>query len=225
MTGKNKIGILGGTFNPLHYAHLRVAEEVRQEIALERILFVPSGNPPLKALDLAPAAQRLEMTKIGIETNPRFEISDIECRSPEKSYTAETLTALRELYPGKDFYFILGIDSFIEIPLWRSPEKLMELTNFVVVSRPGFSFSTLASLVTADTEVLSALDARKRTVHRARLGTGREVVLMNVTPMGISATVIRSLAQQGTSIKYLLPEKVESFIISHRLYSEGSDHL
>lgn len=165
------------------------------------------------------------MTRIGIETNPHFEISDIECRRPEKSYTVETLTALRGLYPGKDFYFILGIDSFIEIPLWRSPEKLMELTNFVVVSRPGFSFSTLAPMVTAGVEVLSALDARERTAHRARLGTGREVVLMNVTPMGISATVIRSLAQQGTSIKYLLPEKVESFIISHRLYSEGSDHL
>jgi len=225
MTDNNGIGILGGTFNPIHYGHLRVSEEVREGIGLEKVLFIPSGNPPLKAMELAPAEHRYEMTRIAIETNPLFQMSDIECRRPEKSYTVETLSELRETYAGKEFYFILGIDSFIEIPLWHQPDKLMELTNFVVVSRPGFSFSALASLVAADAEVFPALDARKLNAHKTRLGNGREIFLMNVTPMDISATGIRRLAHRGMSIKYLLPEKVESFIISHGLYSEGSDHL
>jgi nicotinate-nucleotide adenylyltransferase len=225
MKDSNRIGIMGGTFNPIHYGHLRVSEEVREGVDLEEILFIPSGNPPLKAADLAPAELRYEMARLAIETNPNFRISDIECRGPEKSYTVETLTGLRELLPGKDFYFILGIDSFIEIPLWRHPEKLMELTNFVVVSRPGFSFSSLHPLVKADAEVFSALDACELRMHKTSLGDDGEIFLMNVTRMDISATAIRSLVPQGMSIKYLLPEKVESFIISHRLYLEGSDHL
>jgi nicotinate-nucleotide adenylyltransferase len=221
----NTIGILGGTFNPIHYAHLRVSEEVREGIGLEKVLFIPSGNPPLKSVDLAPARYRYEMTRLAIETNPLFQISDIECRHPEKSYTVETLTALKEMHPEKEFCFILGVDSFLEIPIWHHPERLMELTNFAVVSRPGFSFSSLSSVVTADAEVFSALDACELKVHKTRLWNGREIFLMNVTRMDISGTVIRSLVQQGMSTKYLLPEKVESFIISHKLYSEGSDHL
>ena len=225
MKVNNRIGILGGTFNPIHYGHLRVSEEVREGIGLEKVFFIPSGNPPLKAMELAPAKDRYEMTRIAIGTNPLFQISDIECRRTEKSYTVETLSELKGTYPGKEFYFILGIDSFIEIPLWHQPEKLMELTNFVVVSRPGFSFSGLASLVIADAEVLQALDDRRLRAHRTRLKSGGDIFLMNVTLVDISATVIRSLVHRGMSIKYLLPEMVESFIISHGLYSEGSDHL
>lgn len=225
MKVNNKIGILGGTFNPVHYGHLRVSEEVRQEIGLERVLFIPSGNPPLKALDLAPAAQRFEMTRLAIGTNPLFELSDIECRSQEKSYTVETLVALRERFPGKEFYFILGIDSFIEIPQWRRPEKLMELAHFVVVSRPGFSFSSLDALITADAETFRALDARELNIHRGNLRNGREIILANVARLDISATIIRGLVQRGMSIKYLLPENVESFIISQGLYLEGSGYL
>lgn len=221
----NRIGILGGTFNPIHYGHLRVSEEAREGIGLEKILFIPSGNPPLKAMDLAPVKHRYEMTRLAIETNPLFRISDIECGRQERSYTVETLAELRGKEPGKEFYFILGIDAFLEIPLWRHPEKLMELTNFAVVSRPGFSFSNLSSLVTADPGVFPALDACELKAHKTTFRGGREIILMNVTRMDISATAIRSLVQQGMSTKYLLPEKVESYIISHNLYSEGSDHL
>jgi nicotinate-nucleotide adenylyltransferase len=220
-----RIGILGGTFNPIHYGHLRISEEAREGIGLGKILFIPSGTPPLKAVDLAPVKHRFEMTKLAIETNPLFRISDIECVRREKSYTVETLAELNRQEPGKEFYFILGIDAFLEIPLWRDPGKLMELTNFAVVSRPGFSFSDLSSLVTSGAEVLSALDARELKSHRTTLRGGRDIVMMNVTRMDISATAVRSLVRQGMSTKYLLPEQVESYIISHNLYSEGSDHL
>jgi len=223
--GDGRIGILGGTFNPVHYGHLRVSEEVRERVGLEKILFIPSGNPSLKDLELAPAEYRHEMTRLAIASNPSFEISDIESKKTEKSYTVDTLITLREMHPGKKLYFILGIDAFLDIPLWYHPERLMELTNFVVVSRPGFSFTRLPSRVAADAEAFSAMESGHLTAYKTVLENGGEVFLFNVTPMDISATTIRNLVKQGMSIKYLLPESAESFIISHNLYKEGSDHL
>ncbi len=220
-----RVGILGGTFNPVHYGHLRTAEEVREKLNFEKILFIPSCNPPLKAGDLADARHRYEMTRLSIETNPFFEISDIECRQNGKSYTVETLAVLREGNPETEFYFILGVDSFLDIPLWYQPERLMEVTNFVVVSRPGSHFSNLSSRISVPAKVLSGLDARNLEVYKANLESGREIFLLNVTPMDISATAMRGLLKDGKSIKYLLPETAESFIISHKLYREGSDHL
>lgn len=219
------IGILGGTFNPVHYGHLRVSEEVRGRIGLEKILFVPSGNPPLKSEELASAEHRYGMTGLAIGSNPFFEISDIECRRSEKSYTVDTLLALRDLHPGKKFYFILGIDAFLEIPSWYHPEKLVELTNFIVVSRPGFSFTQLSSGSAADRDAFVALEKGHLDLYRTISENGGEVFLMNVVSLDISASAIRKLVRQGMSIKYLLPESVESFIISHKLYLEGSDDL
>lgn len=220
-----KIGIFGGTFNPIHYGHLRVAEEVRERLDLEKVLFIPSSNPPLKVEDLADAAHRYEMTRLSLETNPFFEISDIECRRSGKSYTVDTLVTLRGTYPATEFYFILGIDSFLDIPMWYQPERLMELTNFVVVSRPGFCFTSLSTMTAAREDVLSGLDAGKLDIHKTNLQNGKEVILLKVTPIGISSTTMRRLIRGGASIKYLLPENAESYIIANKLYSEGSDHL
>jgi nicotinate-nucleotide adenylyltransferase len=220
-----KVGIFGGTFNPIHYGHLRVVEEVREKIALDAVLFIPSGNPPLKSADLAPPEHRYEMTRRALETNPLFRISDIECRQKEKSFTVKTLLALKEEHPEYEPYLILGIDSFLEIPLWYQPEQLMELTHVVVVSRPGVFFSSLSSRIPADSNVLSALDTGERGLYRTTMRTSRELVLLKATTLDISATGIRKLARNGMSLKYLLPEAVESYIISNNLYREGSDHL
>jgi len=218
-----KIGVFGGTFNPLHYGHLRAAEEVREKLSLQKILFVPSLNPPLKSGDLAPAADRFEMTRLAVATNPFFEVSDIEWRKPEKSYTVETIEALTKLYPDKKLSLIVGIDSFLDIPAWYQPERLMAITDFVVISRPGFSFSRLDSLVTARSGILSELDSSLREIHETNLKSGREAVLLNITPFPISATSVRMLVRSGKSVKYLLPDAVESYIISHNLYRERSD--
>lgn len=221
---KKKVGIMGGAFNPIHYGHLRVAEEVRMELGFEKILFVPSGNPPLKTRDLADAYHRYEMTRLSVDTNPFFDISDIECGGSRKSYTVETLTTLGKRHPENEFFLILGSDSFLDIPAWYQPERLMALANFVVVSRPGFRFSDLAPRISISPEILSKLDARTLEMHHFPLEKGRELFLLNVTPMEISATGVRALVKAGKSIKYLLPEKVESYIILHKLYREGSDH-
>jgi len=219
----NKLGIFGGTFNPIHYGHLRAAEEVREAIGIGEVVFIPSGNPPLKQEDLAPAEHRYEMTRLSIETNPLFRISDIECRRPAKSYTVETLASLKESHPEREFYLILGIDSFLDIPSWYQPERLEELTNFVIVSRPGFRFSILSGRIAVDADILSGLDSGEIKIYRATRSSGREVFLLNITPLDISATAIRGLVRSGMSIKYLLPESVEYYIISNRLYVKTED--
>lgn len=216
--GGKRIGIFGGTFNPVHYGHLRAAEEVREKIGLGKILFVPSWNPPLKESGLASAEQRYEMARLAIAANPLFDISDIECRKPGRSYTVDTLLHLREVYPMEKSCLILGIDAFMDIPAWYQPERLMELTDFVIISRPGYNFSSLSANTTTAAGTLSDLDACRLDTYKAQLRTGRKAFLVNVMPLNISATVIRRRVKEGRSIKYLLPEAVESYIISNKLY-------
>lgn len=212
-----RVGIFGGTFNPIHYGHLRAAEEVRERLGLGNILFIPSYNPPLKDSGLVSAEHRYEMTRLATEANPFFDISDIECRRRGKSYSVDTLRALKELYPQNEFYFILGIDAFMELPAWYQPETLMELTNFVVISRPGYSFSGISAMRGIDAAVISGLD-NCRAGNEVSLRSGKKLNLLEVTPFSISATAIRRLVREGGSIKYLLPEKVESYIIANKLY-------
>lgn len=220
-TGK-RLGIFGGTFNPIHYGHLRAAEEAGHLLGLERIIFIPSGNPPLKGGTVAPAQDRHEMTSMAIKANPLFVISDVECRRRGRSYTVETIAALKEIYRDEEFHLILGIDSFLEMPAWRQPEKIQELVNFVVISRPGYAFSSLCSGAAADAVTLRRLDENKLQAHRAVGKGGAGLFFANVTRMDISATGIRKLIRDGMSIKYLLPETVESYIIQNKLYLEGS---
>lgn len=215
---EEKLGIFGGTFNPIHYGHLRAAEEARERLGLGKILFVPSYNPPLKEAGLVSAEHRYEMTRLATEANPFFNISDIECRRQGKSYSVDTLRELKELYPQKEFYFIIGLDSFMDMPAWYQPETLMELTNFVVISRPGYSFSAVSATRAMDAAVISGLDSCRMTGHETVLRSGKKLNLLNVTPFSISATAIRRLVVGGGSIKYLLPEKVESYIIANKLY-------
>jgi nicotinate-nucleotide adenylyltransferase len=198
---------------------------VREKMGLEKMFFIPSGNPPLKSSDIAPAADRHEMTRIATASNHFFEVSDIECRQQKKSYTVNTLRVLRGMYPGTGICLVLGIDSFLEIPTWHQHMKLLEEASFVVISRPGRTFSSLSGMLRADYGMLAALDASSADVLPARIEGGKDAVLLNVTPFHISATMIRALLREGKSIKYLLPEAVESYIISHNLFLEGSGSL
>ncbi len=216
-----KIGIFGGTFNPIHYGHLRIAEEVYERFSLNNILFIPSNIPPLKEGELIDARHRYEMVRISITGNPHFDISDIEVKSHGKSYSVETISKLSEIYKGAEFFFILGIDAFFDLPRWRQPERLISLTNLIVVSRPGFSFSSLSSfpyLSGINKESLKELDKGAITGFSFNIPGGKKAVLCNVTGLDISASHIRNMVRRGKNIKYLLPDSVESYIISNRLY-------
>lgn len=219
-----KTGIFGGTFNPIHYGHLRAAEEIRTMFGLERIFFIPSGNPPLKRKDLAEARHRHKMVRMAVRGNPYFEVLDIECKRPGKSYTVNTLELLLMEYTDADFYFMAGIDAFLDIPNWREPEKVLSLTNFIVLSRPGNNFEDLLGSPYLDIKKtgLAGLDKSGRESCRTTLQNSKKVFLVKVTPIGISSTDIRKSVKKGSSIKYLLPENVESYIISNGLYMQGN---
>ena len=217
-----KIGIFGGTFNPIHYGHLRAAEEVRLMFGLDRIFFVPSGNPPLKRKDLTDAGHRYNMARIAAGDNPYFEVLDIECVRTGKSYTVNTLEQLLRDYADTDFSFISGVDAFLDMPNWHEPEKILSLVDFIVISRPGKSFADLlrSPYLGLKRTSLASLDRGEAAPVTAVLQSGKGVTLAAVTPIGISSTDIRKSVKKGSSIKYLLPAEVESYIISNNLYRE-----
>ncbi len=215
-----KLGIFGGTFNPIHYGHLRVAEEVKEKLGLNKIIFVPSGSPPLKGRELADAKHRYRMVQLAASKNRSFAVSAIEYKNKDKSYSVDTLEKLRRIYPGARLYFIAGIDAFIDIPNWWQPERLVSLADFIVVSKPSFRFTDLASspYLKINKNILKKLDDAKLQTYKTKLKSGRDIIMVHITPVEISATRIRKLIKRREGIKYLLPEEVESYIITHKIY-------
>lgn len=215
-----KIGILGGTFNPIHYGHLRAAEEVREKLDFDKILFIPSKNPPLKIKEIADPYHRYKMVRLALKNNKFFELSDIEFKLKGKSYTVRTMEELKKSFPDMEFYFILGIETFIDIVNWWHPEKLIELTNFVIISRPHFRFVDLqkSKYIKIKKTILNEIDEGVINTFKTKLDSGKEVILLKITEIGISSTDIRELIAEGRSINYLLPVEVQSYIITNKLY-------
>ena len=218
-----KIGIFGGTFNPIHQGHLAIAEEVRSAVRLEKILFIPAGDPPHKKdQEVVPARHRLEMVRLAIQNCPHFEISEMEIQRTGKSYTVETVEALKTAYPtDTEWFLILGLDAFLDFPLWREPDRLLTLCHFIVVSRPGFHFRELRRLPflqSADPGQLTRLDEGRGDSHRLALSPYTRLILLRVGSWEVSATGIRSHLSGGKRRRNLLPRSVESYIMSHQLY-------
>lgn len=210
-----RLGIFGGTFNPIHFGHLRAAEEVRYLAGLDKVLFMPSGNPPLKSSDLTDSSHRYAMTRLATRSNPDFLVSDIEMRHEGKSYTVETVEKIYGIYSGDELFFILGLDAFLDIPDWREPERLLTSIDFIIVSRPGLGMRDLSS-----SPYVEGIDQASETgVLPIRLKGGRRAFAVSVSPFDVSSTSIRRLVREGRSIKYLLPEAVEQYILDTGLYS------
>jgi len=216
-----RLGILGGTFNPIHLGHLAAAEEVRDRLKLEKVVFIPSFLPPHKSEeDMPSAVQRHEMIRLAIRGNPYFTVSDMEIRRGGRSYTVDTIEALRQAHPGSDLYFITGLDSFLEIGTWKDWERLLTRCTFVVLSREGCRFRDIAKLgfLNAPERELDALDGREQ--KQALIATGDMRIYLEQLPFyDISSTDIRMRVRGGRSIKYHLPESVEHYIIDNKLYA------
>ncbi len=210
---KLKIGILGGTFNPPHLAHLRLAEEVATSYGLTRVIFIPCHIPPHKtSIHIAPAADRLRMTSLACENNPLFEVSDMEIAAPGPSYTVNTLEAFSKRKDCETF-FILGTDSLREISAWKDYQRLFSLANFIIVTRPGLDFHLAWS------EVPSALRNEFHSEDNHYVHESSTLLLpSNIHGLDISATRIRGLLQEGRSIRYLVTESVRSYIVERKLY-------
>ena len=199
-----RVGIFGGTFDPIHLGHLIVAEEVRIRLKLLKIIFIPAGNPWLRQDPVTPARHRLEMVRLAIKSNPFFELSDLEVERPGPTYTVDTLIELREKFgPEVEFYFIIGPDALAELPRWKSPEQLIKLCQLVGVRRPGAREPELDEL------------------ERAIPGLSSRLIFVDEPQIGISSTEIRERVAQGLSIRYLVPDEVQDYIYRHKLYLEG----
>jgi nicotinate-nucleotide adenylyltransferase len=160
------------------------------------------------------------MTSMAVATNRHFVASEVECRRAERSYTVETARVLRDQHPDAELYFILGVDAFMELPMWREPEDLLKLLDFIIIGRPTMRFADLSSspYINVSQDDLDGLDLGKVEVLTTTLAGGRSAVLLGSPLLDISSTAIRENIREGRSIKYMLPERVESFIITHGLY-------
>ena len=193
---EQRIGILGGVFDPIHNGHLIAAEAVKEWCNLCRVMFIPAHDPPHKRHpDIAPAEARAEMVRRAIRDHPQFELSSVELLREGISYTADTLAELRRsLGQGTHLFLIIGADNVKEMPTWHRPERVLEMATVVVVSRPGVDLSQ------GDAELI------------------RQMQFVDSPEIGISSTDIRRRLREGKSIRYLVPREVEEYIHDHGLY-------
>ena len=213
-----KLGILGGTFNPIHLGHLRIAEEVRERLGLDRVLFLPAATPPHKPLvgDL-PFTERLAMVELAIADNPAFAASDLENRRQGPSYSVDTLAELHRAYPGDEFFFIIGSDSFLEIGLWHRFAEIFSLCHLAVVERPGAAIADLATVLPPAVATDFTRAAANHLTHRS----GTAVHYLPGLPLAISSSAIREKAATGASLRYLVPNTVIEYIQTKRIYHAG----
>ncbi|MFZ5945956.1 MAG: nicotinate-nucleotide adenylyltransferase [Bacillota bacterium] len=203
MEKKKAIGIMGGTFDPIHYGHLVTAEAVRSEFNLEKVYFVPSGNPPHKdPRQVSDAQHRYLMTFLSITTNLYFEVMSLEIERPGKSYAFDTVKEFKKQFPDKELFFITGADAIKEILTWHRVEEVLDLCYFVAATRPGYKLDDLKK------EELKVLPEEYL----------KRIMIIEVPAMAISSTDIKQRVKEGKSIKYLLPEAVENYIYRNKLY-------
>ncbi|MCE1226710.1 MAG: nicotinate-nucleotide adenylyltransferase [Geobacteraceae bacterium] len=210
-----KLGLLGGTFNPIHLAHLRIAEEAREAAGLDQVLFIPAADPPHKPLAGDVTFElRAAMVQLAIAANPAFGFSDIEARRAGKSYTVDTLAALKLERSGDELYFIIGSDSFLELGLWHRYAAIFPLASLIVLERPEKEI----------TEPLRQLPAavRDQFVQEAgnlvRHSSGTSIRFVIGTRLDISSSQLRERLARQQSIRYLVPPAIESFITQKGLY-------
>jgi nicotinate-nucleotide adenylyltransferase len=212
----DKIGLFGGTFNPIHYGHLRPAEEIYESFQLRQVIFIPAAHPPHKAGKILSAPLRVEMVRRAIADNPHFSLSEVEIQRPGKSYSIETVTYFREQFgPETHLYFIVGLDAFLEIETWKEYPALFRLCHFIIMTRPGFEKNFSPGLLPVELAKNFCYDAHKGGYAHP---SGCFVFPKEITALDISATKIRKNLDKGLSVKYLLPPSVEAFIHAHKLY-------
>jgi nicotinate-nucleotide adenylyltransferase len=218
-----RIGLFGGTFNPVHRCHLEAATQTQRRLRLDRILFIPSGDPPHKSsTSLAPARHRLEMVRMAIQDIPAFQASDVEMRRPSKSYSIETVHDLQKEYgPEAELFFIIGLDAFLELHTWKQASDLLRACHFVVLARPGSTFTSLLKmslLPSMDRAPLVALDTQRALQVDVPLPGGMSLILMWIPPCYVSASDIRYRVTHQLTLSNLLPAPVESYILQEHLY-------
>lgn len=195
-----RLGLFGGTFDPIHQGHLILAESCREACGLDKVWFVVAGSPPHKPGGRTPVADRLEMARIAVAGHEAFEVSEIEARRPGPHYSVETLEAVAADRPGDDLFFLIGADSLADLPFWREPGRIAALATVVVVNRPAFTPPPNLDLGPA----------------------ARPILDIAIPPIGIASHDLRRRLAEGRSIRYQVPRGVEAYIRAQGLYRQGT---
>jgi nicotinate-nucleotide adenylyltransferase len=193
-----RLGVMGGTFDPIHHGHLLTAEEAAVQFGLDEVVFVPTGRPWMKeARDVSPAEHRYLMTVVATASNPRFSVSRVEIDREGPTYTVDTLRSIGDAAGDAELFFVTGADAMLEIFHWKDPEEILSLAHFIAATRPGYD--------------LTRFESEAPTRHP-------NVSVMNIPALAISSTDIRARVHEGRPIRYLVPEGVKSYIEKAGLY-------
>jgi len=212
-----RVAVFGGTFNPVHYGHLRLAEEVREACSLDTVIFMPTFLTPHKTGEAqTPAAARLELLRLAVEGNPGFKVSSLEIDREGRSFTIDTVRELL-LTPGVSTSLIMGSDSFNEITLWREYEELLRLSSFIVVPRPGYPLKKPEEALPVELAFGFWYDSKSGAYVNSG---GNSITYVETAPLDISSSDIRERVRAGRSVRYLLPECAIEFIEREGLYRE-----
>jgi nicotinate-nucleotide adenylyltransferase len=212
-----RLGIFGGTFDPVHLAHLRCAEEARETLTLDRVLFIPAAAPPHKRdRPVARATHRLAMLRLAVAGNRAFRVSAMELERTGPSYSVDTLRRLRaELPASAELVFLLGLDAFREIHTWKEYRTLFAFADFAIFARPGYRLPSLRALLPVATRGDFCYGRNRQTLEHK---SGSQVRFLDLTALDISASAIRDRVARSQSVRYLVPLPVERYIARHRLY-------
>ncbi len=215
---QQRVGLFGGTFDPIHFGHLRAAEEIKQILELDKVYFIPTAISPHKVdTNVTPSSKRLEMLKLAIEGNKYFDLSEFELKSETPSYTIKTLEYFSKMEPAPELYFIVGNEQFDQIDTWRDYKRLFELSNFAVITRPGFSELSSSKVPLALKDDFRYYNYIENVISYTN--KRKEIVFIEIKGIEISSTDIRAFVKSKKSIKYLVPDKVQKFILSEKLYA------
>lgn len=204
---RQRIGIMGGTFDPIHIGHLVAAEEARAQFELDKVIFMPAGAPAFKEKKQVTAAHhRFMMAQLATISNPHFEVSDLEIKRPGTTYTVDTMREMKKLYPDAHLYFITGADAVFEIIGWKNSAELADLVTFIATTRPGYDLE------------------RAKQRHRDSL-INFEIAWIEVPALSVSSTDLRARLREGRSVRYLIPRPVLGYIRKTGLYEANKQGI
>ncbi len=215
---KERIGILGGTFNPIHAGHVKAAAEVQRIFSLDKVMLIPSYIPPHKETpDIAPPHCRLQMVKLAVASYPQFIPSSVEIDAKGRSYSVLTLSKLKKRYPDALIFFILGVDAFLDIRTWRDYKKVLEQCHFIVISRPGYDLKDAKKVLGEEYEdrIIRISNSPKPDPN---LLQDSKIFLISIPSLDVASKVIRKKIKKGESISGLVDKSVEEYIRSNALY-------
>jgi nicotinate-nucleotide adenylyltransferase len=219
LSGFAPIGLLGGTFDPIHFGHLRLAQEVANALGLARVHFIPTGTPPHRNAPQVSGAHRLQMVSIAIAGNPLFEADDREIRREGISYTYDTLSELRDELGERPLYLLMGADAFAALTTWHRWQELFDLAHVVIAHRPGFRLQELRAALRAPLRKIYL--QRLAATHGMLRASAGSILTREITALDISATHIRAMLAQGSSPRYLVPDSVLEYIDRNHLYKDS----